>query len=64
MAAAKVGSADAYKEARADLKWAIRALASARSHFLSLTYENRLADIENQVIHFRNEIEPLTKEEG
>ena len=48
---------DRYKIASCDLKWAILAVASARQAFLSSAYINRLEQIENDLIAFRNELE-------
>lgn len=44
------------REAASDLKWAIRAVASARGAFLTYAYIDRLIEIENSIIAFRNEI--------
>ena len=38
-----------------DLKWAIKAVASARCAFLTQAFTSRLAEIENDLIQIRNQ---------
>jgi len=50
-----------YAQAACDLKWAIRAVASARDAFLTQAYISRLVDVENDLIALRNEVVELAE---